>query len=60
MLPEFADLATIAQRFLIIPASEAGVEREFWKQRKILTNERCRTGEALAFSRLAFMTLPIQ
>jgi hypothetical protein len=59
MLPEFQDLAALALRFLIIPASEAGVEREFWKQRKILTNERVRTGDALAFSRLAFMTLPI-
>lgn len=59
LLPEYADLADLARRFLAIPASEAGVEREFWKQRKILTDERVRTGDALAFSRLAFMTLPL-
>ena len=38
-------------------ASEASCEREFWKQRKILTNERNRTGHELAFARIVFMTI---
>ena len=38
-------------------ASEASYEREFWKQRKIVTNEKNRTGNALAFTRIVFMTI---
>ena len=54
---EFKDLAIVAQMLLINTASEASCEREFWKQRKILTNERNRTGQELAFTRIVFMTI---
>ena len=54
---EFKDLATFAQILLTNTASEAACEREFWKQRKILTNERNRTGSELAFARIVFMTI---
>ena len=35
-------------------ASEAAYERDFWKQRKIVTDPRNRTGKELAFTRLVF------
>ena len=47
----------LAQMLLTNTASEASCEREFWKQRKILTNERNRTGQELAFTRIVFMTV---
>ena len=53
---EFTDLAIIALRLITIPSSEASCERTFWKQRKILTDERARTGENLAFARLVIMS----
>ena len=56
-IKEFKDLATFAQILLTNTASEAACEREFWKQRKILTNERNRTGNELAFARIVFMTI---
>ena len=55
-IAEFKDLAEFALRLLSIPSSEASVERMFWKQRKILTDERNRTGEKLAFARIVLMT----
>ena len=55
-IPEFKDLAIVAQMLLINAASGASCEREFWKQRKIVTNERNRTGHELAFTRIVFMT----
>ena len=56
-IPEFKDLAEFAQMLLTNTASEASCEREFWKQRKIVTNEKNRTGQELAFARIVFMTL---
>ena len=56
-IDEFKDLAIVAQMLLTNTASEASCEREFWKQRKILTNERNRTGHELAFTRIVFMTI---
>ena len=56
-IDEFHDLATFAQILLTNTASEASCEREFWKQRKILTNEKNRTGHELAFARIVYMTL---
>ena len=35
----------------------ASGETEFWKQRKIVTDQRNRTGKELAFTRLVFMTV---
>ena len=52
LLPEFQDLAHISLMLLSVPASEAACERCFWKQRKILTDERNRTSHKLAFARL--------
>jgi hypothetical protein len=40
MLPQFDELSEIARCLLVVPASEAAVEMEFWKQLQILTNER--------------------
>ena len=54
--PTFKDLSVIAQRLLIIPASEASCERMFWKQRKILCDERNRCSPKLAFSKLVLMS----
>ena len=59
-LEEFKDLATFARILLTNTSSEAACEREFWKQRKILTNEKNRTGQELAFTRIVFMTLDEQ
>lgn len=56
-IEEYRDLATFAQILLTNTASEAACEREFWKQRKILTNEKNRTGQELAFARIVYMTM---
>ena len=56
-IPEFRDLAKFALMLLTNTASEAACEREFWKQRKIVTDQRNRTGKELAFTRLVFMTV---
>ena len=56
-IDEYKDLALFTQMLLTNTASEASCEREFWKQRKIVTNEKNRTGNALAFTRIVFMTI---
>ena len=55
-IPRYRDLAIFAQILLTNNSSEASCEREFWKQRKIVTKERNRTGQELAFTRIVFMT----
>ena len=57
LIDDMKDLAVLALRLLSIPASEAACERTFWKQRKILTDQRARTGTQLAFSRIVLMSL---
>ena len=54
--PDFHDLSILAKMILTNPASEAMVERMFWRQRRILTESRNRTGKSLAFSRIVLMT----
>ena len=56
LINEMRDLALFALRLLAIPASEAACERMFWKQRKVLTDQRARTGSQLAFSRIVLMS----
>jgi hypothetical protein len=52
---KIGELEDLAMFLLINTAS--GASSEFWKQRKILTNERNRTDRELAFTRIVFMTI---
>ena len=48
----YLKLSKFALSLMRIPSSEAAEERMFWKQRKILTEQRSCTSEPLAFARL--------
>ena len=51
-MPFYLKISKFALSLMRIPSSEAAEERMFWKQRKILTEQRSRTSESLAFERL--------